>query len=119
MRSSKEAIRSGLRPGFTAIELLVVIAIIGILIGLTVPAIQRSRESGRRLRCMNNLRQIGTAMHTFQSVHGYFPPAWPSKMEKDGLSITNFYSPQLHILSFLDQDAVTHREGSTRGLARS
>jgi prepilin-type N-terminal cleavage/methylation domain-containing protein/prepilin-type processing-associated H-X9-DG protein len=107
VRTSRRSNRHRDRTGFTLIEILIVITIIGILLGLTIPAIQRSRESGRRLQCMNNLRQIGIAIQAFQTVHGFFPPAWPSESEKGGVVIRSLYSPQLQILSFLDQDTVT------------
>src|SRR5438477_429190 len=80
------------RRGFTLIELLVVIAIIAVLIALLLPAVQAAREAARRAQCINNLKQLGLAMHNYHDVVGTFPPGainrgnWPSGSRWGGVA---------------------------------
>jgi prepilin-type N-terminal cleavage/methylation domain-containing protein len=87
----------GYRPkGFTLVELLVVIAIIGILVGLLLPAVQAAREAARRMQCSNNLKQLGLAVHNFESANRRLPP---------GLD-TRYNGPHYRLLPYIEQNAI-------------
>ena len=90
--------------GFTLIELLVVIAIIAVLIALLLPAVQAAREAARRAQCVNNMKQIGLALHNYESVNNCFPPGAISAYTfvNNGYATNKNWSIQARLLQFLE-----------------
>jgi prepilin-type N-terminal cleavage/methylation domain-containing protein/prepilin-type processing-associated H-X9-DG protein len=100
--------RSRPRRGFTLIELLVVIAIIAVLIALLLPAVQAAREAARRAQCVNNLKQIGLALHNYHSSNNAFPMGSSYGVQSPPKSYTSWanWSAQAQMLSYMEQRAI-------------
>jgi len=96
------------KTGFTLVELLVVIAIIGILVGLLLPAVQAAREAARRMQCSNNLKQIGLAIHNYESSTKSIPPLRNRDDLPDIVADwnTQTFSWRARLLPYIEQTAV-------------
>jgi prepilin-type N-terminal cleavage/methylation domain-containing protein/prepilin-type processing-associated H-X9-DG protein len=95
------------RRGFTLIELLVVIAIIAVLIALLLPAVQAAREAARRAQCVNNLKQIGLALHNYHTANDAFPPGSSVGPYAIGQTYSwNNWSAQALMLSYVEQNQI-------------
>src|SRR4051794_18478263 len=95
------------RRAFTLVELLVVIAIIGLLVALLLPAIQAAREAARRAQCKNNLKQIGLALHNYESARRAFPPGFVSRsVAINGPGLGPGWGWAAHILPHLEESSL-------------
>ena len=105
-RQTAKRVRSPSRRAFTLVELLVVIAIIGVLAGLLLPAIQAARETARRMQCANNLKQIGLAVHNFESAHKVLPSS--GQCDSTGGDSTTYmiHSTATILLPYIEQSNV-------------
>lgn len=95
------------RNAFTLIEVLVVLVIIGLLVALTVPAVQSARESARRMECSARLAQLGRALHNFEEAHRSFPAAFRGGIAPQGGY--EHYSGFVHLLPYLDQAVIYNK----------
>jgi prepilin-type N-terminal cleavage/methylation domain-containing protein/prepilin-type processing-associated H-X9-DG protein len=105
----KKRISQPAQPGFTLIELLVVIAIIAVLIALLLPAVQSAREAARRIQCVNNLKQMGLAIHNYHEANNSFPMGNSLNLRSVGpitYGTSNSWSALGAILPYLEQTVV-------------
>jgi prepilin-type N-terminal cleavage/methylation domain-containing protein len=99
--------KSKLRRGFTLIELLVVIAIIAVLIALLLPAVQSAREAARRIQCVNNFKQLGPAMHNYESSNGVLPPQMVMTFSNAGVvTWKSSWGPSSRITPYMELGAL-------------
>ncbi len=102
--------RIAFRQAFTLVELLVVIAIIGILVSLLLPAVQAAREAARRMQCSNNLKQMGLAVHNFESAYKKLP----SSVRPGGLTTAPRIAGLTFLLPYIEQTSAYNKYDQTK-----
>jgi len=95
------------RSGFTIVELIVVVAVVAILVALLLPAVHQARSAARRSSCINNLKQLGLALHNYHDVFGTFPPGWVTHDNK--AASDRLWGWQVMILPYVDQAPLFNR----------
>ena len=98
-----------LRKGFTLIELLVVIAIIAMLIGLLLPAVQKSRDAASRMNCQGNLKQIGLAALNYHDTAKAFPPGYTSSFDSNGNDLGPGWGWNAYLLPFMEEQSLFNK----------
>jgi prepilin-type N-terminal cleavage/methylation domain-containing protein len=111
------------RRAFTLVELLVVIAIIGILVALLLPAVQQAREAARRTQCMNHLKQIGLALHTYHDSYNTLPMGWNFNIPMEAAEFLSPWKSKYgwasRILPFVEQTSLYNNLNPQNDLERA
>ena len=105
------------RTGVSLIETLVALSLLSAVVALLLPAVQRVRESSRRITCRNHLKQIGLAVNQYESQYRYYPIGVPPAVLKNGEGAVYEYSVTARILPWLDQVPLSKRINYSRQLA--
>lgn len=98
-----------LRKGFTLIELLVVIAIIATLIGLLLPAVQKSRDAASRMNCQGQLKQIGLAALNYHDTAKAFPPGYTSSFDSNGTDLGPGWGWNAYLLPYMEEQSLFNK----------
>jgi prepilin-type N-terminal cleavage/methylation domain-containing protein/prepilin-type processing-associated H-X9-DG protein len=105
-RTSRSAVAPP-RCGFTLVEVLVVLTIISLLLGLTLPAVQKARNTAGQTACLNNVKQVGTGLHSFHATHGFLPPLPRGNTNWQGSSSTvEQIGWHVYLLPFIEREDV-------------
>ena len=116
MKTMQRNYQKSIRQGFTLVELLVSMSIIGALVGLLLPAVQQAREAARRMKCQNNLKQIGLSFQNYHSSLRKFPPGYISNVNSAGNEIGAGWGWGTLLLPHLEQSALYNQINFSFGI---